>query len=315
VVKIAQSRSGIQNQENFERTIKGHQEAVQSLSFAAGTILASSSTDLSIKLWDWDTYECIKTMQGHDHIVSCVNFLPTNDFIISSSRDKSIKLWEVATGYCTKTLQGHDAWVRQVIVSPDGSLLASCSMEKTIKLWNLKTGECIRTLREHYHVIETICFSTPAVDQQILKYLEGAKEGKEDDGGKGKANHVEKKQTSKDDKKGAENPSGVGGLFLVSGSRDRLIKIWQIETGTCVKTLDAHDNWVRSIAWHPSGRYLISAADDKTIRCFDITKNWRQVKKFDEAHSLFITSIAYNKTLPMLASSSVDATIKLWECR
>jgi platelet-activating factor acetylhydrolase IB subunit alpha len=86
--------------------------------------------------------------------------------------------------------------------------------------------------------------------------------------------------------------------FLVSGSRDRLIKVWHLETGQCIKTLvcsasvvlaavvcwpradclrsfvvvlqDAHDNWVRSVVFHPSGRYLVSTADDKTIRIWDL---------------------------------------------
>ena len=54
---------------------------------------------MSVKLWDFTSYECTKTMQGHDHNVSSVQFSPNGDFIFSSSRDKSIKMWEVATGY------------------------------------------------------------------------------------------------------------------------------------------------------------------------------------------------------------------------
>ena len=63
---------------------------------------------MSIRLWDFSTYECIRTLQGHDHNVSSVCFMPSGDFIVSSSRDKTIKMWEVATGsvddthYCSK---------------------------------------------------------------------------------------------------------------------------------------------------------------------------------------------------------------------
>ena len=48
---------------------------------------------------------------------------------------------------------------------------------------------------------------------------------------------------------------------------------------------------------------------------FDFEKNYRQIKKFDEAHSLFITALAWNKGMPLLASASVDATVKIWQCR
>lgn len=72
-----------------------------------GTILASCGADLSIKLWSFETFECTKTLHGHDHNVSCVKFLPAGDFILSCSRDHSIKLWEVSTGFCIKTYLGH----------------------------------------------------------------------------------------------------------------------------------------------------------------------------------------------------------------
>ena len=72
-----------------------------------GKVLASCSADMSIKLWDFQTYECIKTMHGHDHNVSSVSFLPSSDYIVSSSRDKTIKMWEVQTGFCVRTYSGH----------------------------------------------------------------------------------------------------------------------------------------------------------------------------------------------------------------
>lgn len=60
---------------------------------------ASCSADMSIKLWDFtQTFECFKTMLGHDHNVSSVAFVPAGDFVLSASRDKTIKMWEVATG-------------------------------------------------------------------------------------------------------------------------------------------------------------------------------------------------------------------------
>ena len=73
-----------------------------------GNYLASSSSDLSIKLWDLNNdFVCCKTFHGHDHNVSYVNFVMDGDFLISCSRDKTIKLWEISTGFNTRTYQGH----------------------------------------------------------------------------------------------------------------------------------------------------------------------------------------------------------------
>ena len=59
---------------------------------------ASCSADMSIRLWNFQTYECMRTMLGHDHNVSSICFMPSGDFLISASRDKTLKMWEVATG-------------------------------------------------------------------------------------------------------------------------------------------------------------------------------------------------------------------------
>lgn len=85
----------------YERTLKGHTDSVQDIAFDVhGKMLASCSADLSIKLWDFQqTFECIKTMHGHDHNVSSVAFIPPScDYLLSASRDKTIKMWEVGTG-------------------------------------------------------------------------------------------------------------------------------------------------------------------------------------------------------------------------
>jgi len=50
-----------------------------------------------------------------------------------------------------------------------------------------------------------------------------------------------------------------------------------------------HDNWVRGLLFHPSGKYIISVADDKTLRVWDV-KNKRNSKTL-EAHQHFVTSL------------------------
>ena len=50
---------------DFERTLKGHTDAVQDLAFDhTGNFLASCSADLTIRLWDFKGFECIKTLHG-----------------------------------------------------------------------------------------------------------------------------------------------------------------------------------------------------------------------------------------------------------
>ena len=117
----------------YETTLRGHTNSVQSVAFdQSGNILASSSADLSIKLWNFNSSnrDCMKTLKGHEHNVSCVVFTPPGDYLYSCSRDKTIKKWDVNTGYCTQTITGHDDWVRKIIINEEGTVLATCSSDQ-----------------------------------------------------------------------------------------------------------------------------------------------------------------------------------------
>lgn len=65
--------------------------------------------------------------------------------------------------------------------------------------------------------------------------------------------------------------------FLLTGGRDKLIKLFICQTGELLATFFGHDNWVRSMVIHPSGKYLYSASDDKSIRIWDL--NFGKEKK------------------------------------
>jgi len=58
--------------------------------------------------------------------------------------------------------------------------------------------------------------------------------------------------------------------FILTGSRDKLIKLFLGQTGEHLHSFIGHDNWVRSLSLHPNGKYLYSASDDKTLRIWDL---------------------------------------------
>jgi platelet-activating factor acetylhydrolase IB subunit alpha len=63
----------------MERTLKGHTNTVQDIAFnAKGTLLASCSADMTIRLWDFDGFECTKVMRGERGVAHVVaHFSPT----------------------------------------------------------------------------------------------------------------------------------------------------------------------------------------------------------------------------------------------
>ena len=83
-------------------------------------VLASGSDDKTIKLWNANTGECLRTLEGHTQTVHSVAFSPDGTTLASGSWEKTIKLWNANTGECLRTLEGHADYLRSVAFSPDG---------------------------------------------------------------------------------------------------------------------------------------------------------------------------------------------------
>ncbi|CAG9312953.1 unnamed protein product [Blepharisma stoltei] len=276
---------------SHERSLKGHTAAVNCVAFEpnSGNLLASCAADLTIKLWSFDSFECTKTLHGHDHNVSCVQFFPAGDFLLSCSRDTSVKMWEVSTGFCVKTYQGHTDWARQVAINTSGNYFASCSNDETILVWAIDALNPIQTLAGHSHVVESVCFANQNATASLLD-----------------ADFRHKTEEEKMNSSRAPE-------FIVSGSRDKTIRIWEAWTGNCLIVLRGHDNWVRKLVFHLGGSYLYSCSDDKSIRVWDL-KTGGCSKKLLDVHGHFVLCLAVNPRYPLLASGSVDKSIKIWEC-
>jgi small GTP-binding protein len=101
------------------------------------------------------------------------------------------------------------------------------------------------------------------------------------------------------------------GKTLASGSDDNTIKIWDVNNGKLIRSLEGHSSSVNSVAFSPDGKTLASGSDDNTIKIWDVN-NGKLIRSL-EGHSSSVWSVAFSPDGKTLASASNDNTIKIWD--
>ena len=114
-----------------EATLKGHSHHISCLLKLSKTIIVSGSYDISIKIWDVITGNCLKTLEGH--VSSVLRLLKINEGQFLSCC-YCIKLWDSKSGICLKTLEWHNSWINYLILINQSSQIVSASSDTTIKI-------------------------------------------------------------------------------------------------------------------------------------------------------------------------------------
>jgi WD40 repeat protein len=100
------------------------------------------------------------------------------------------------------------------------------------------------------------------------------------------------------------------GKTVASGSWDKTIKIWNLNTGKEIRTLQGHQNYVSSVNFSPDGKILASGGEDKTIKLWNLDTG-KEIRTL-QGHQNAVISISFSPDGKTLASGSQDKTIKLW---
>ncbi len=247
-------------------TLSGHSQKVRSVAISAdGQKLASGSWDKTIRIWKLHTRQQVHTLKGHTDGILSVAFSPDGQILASSSADKTVKLWDLRTGKLIRTLSGHSSWVYSVAISPDGQFLADGSDDRTIKLWHLSTGKLLTTLSDPSgNVVRSVAFSpdgkalvsgsfntinmwnlgnllTGCKDAQVCRPTQTLS---------GNLGIVESVAISPD------------GQTLASGSKDKTIKLWNLQTGKPKNTISKLSGKVNSLTFSPDGKFLVSGGSE-----------------------------------------------------
>ncbi|MBI3267862.1 MAG: pentapeptide repeat-containing protein [Planctomycetes bacterium] len=101
------------------------------------------------------------------------------------------------------------------------------------------------------------------------------------------------------------------GMFLASGHENGTVRLWDVATGSELRVLRGHRNWVTSVAFGGDGRTLASGSDDRTVRLWEVATG-KEVRVL-KGHVGGVRSVAFDKDGRTLASGGADNAVRLWE--
>eukprot|EP00817_Percolomonadidae_sp_ATCC50343_P004737 CAMPEP_0117422412 /NCGR_PEP_ID=MMETSP0758-20121206/3256_1 /TAXON_ID=63605 /ORGANISM="Percolomonas cosmopolitus, Strain AE-1 (ATCC 50343)" /LENGTH=383 /DNA_ID=CAMNT_0005205015 /DNA_START=86 /DNA_END=1234 /DNA_ORIENTATION=- len=259
--------------------------------------IATAGSDCTIKLWHALTGELVRSIQGHRQVVTALCWMPLEDavLLVSASADLTIRLFNPSTPLEESiSLTGHQHTVSDIAVWK--TTLISVSRDCSIRYWDGKSKFRPMAVISDAHDTWIRCC---AVSSSRL-VTGGGKDVKVWNALTRKPLHLLAGHTNivEDVCFIDSNPS-----LCASCSRDKTIRIWNIDVGgASVFVLTGHDNWVRSIISHHD--FLISASDDRSIRLWDIQKDFTLSRFLPPAHTHFVQAIDFSSTL--FASVSSD---------
>lgn len=101
----------------------------------------------------------------------------------------------------------------------------------------------------------------------------------------------------------------VGNEWFATGAGDRMIKIWDLATGTLKLSLTGHINTVRGLAISPRHPYLFSAGEDKMVKCWDLETN--KVIRHYHGHLSGVFCLDIHPTLDVIVTGGRDSCARV----
>ena len=143
--------------DNENQKVRGRDVAFSS----DGHILAISSEESLIRLYDWENQIYLEPLEGHQAPVWSIAFREdpqNNETLASCDAHGKILLWNIET-YKSRKLEGHTKRLRSIAFSPDYQKLVSGGDDETVKIWDVKSGECLKTFPVPQTWIWSVSFS------------------------------------------------------------------------------------------------------------------------------------------------------------
>lgn len=242
------------------RESKPHNAAIRELALSHdGRFLATASEDKSVKLFQTSDGKEIKSLGGFENNVTCVDVARNNSQIAAGGDDQKVRIFNT-NGQAGPVIEGHGSPIRAVAFHPNSQEVASGGTNKQIKLWKVGDGSEIRTLEGHDGEIVALEYLpngsllVSAADRTVRFWQMPN-------------GNVQKLDVGSNLTCMALSPDGK---LVAVGSEDRQIRVYQVSDRKQIATFEGHSQSVTALHFSNDNKRLLSTANDKTARLWEI---------------------------------------------
>jgi RNA polymerase sigma factor (sigma-70 family) len=284
--------------------------AIDALRFSPDGATLAIACGKVVRLWDAATGKERRRIDSPADQGGPLVIAPDGKTLAVVGNDKIARLWPLEDDGPPRALEGHQDFIYSLAFSPDGRIVATGGADKdrTVRLWDTATGKETRRVAVGPGWVRPVSF---APDGKTLAV--GGRDGRIRllDAATGE----ERQQfriPGQDDTWGpwvmalAFSPDGT---TLASSGTEHLVRFWDLKSSKEVMALPGHSDAVRSVAFTPDGKRLLTAGD-KTVRLW-------AVRTGEELQLYGDRSVEFSRALLAPDSKTVAATgggvVMLWD--
>ncbi|KAJ1568394.1 hypothetical protein HK096_006644, partial [Nowakowskiella sp. JEL0078] len=264
------------------------------------------SANKSIKFWHSSSGQWLRDILGHSGNVNSVAFSHDGLCIVSGSDDCFVIVWNVNTGESLLKVSNYTNVVNSVVLCSDSSRIVSGSSDRTVRVWDSFTGTELWNLD---HTAPVLSVSVMHENDRIAAVLK-------DSTVKiwswyGSFFHAQFIL------KGHRAPVHAvtfarNGKYIVSGSYDNKVNIWNADSGTVLSSLKGHIEWVWTVSVSEDSSRIVSGSHDNTVKVWEISSE-QDLALLEESKGNVLAAAAVSQDRTKMVAASRENLVGLWD--